>query len=793
MALLQASNDVDIDVDDFIKTFTVTDDSPARPHLSNMNSQGKDAPSSPFDHSFYTDISGNSSSDWLVNMGLESVLGGVSPSSRGSSLDTPNIPQGGFVSIDPTRLKEANSLESGANSEMGRSPAWSQPDLQQTIDNTATSTQPIDIPHSNPSPAPDMRAPALARKLESGDMAGVKRKRQGSLPDIYIPAQQQLQPQPRGLQRSMSTGTPIIVTHIDTSDETLNHSFLGIPSPVDGPMSAPPMAHHPMSFAPYQPAPGTAIPLLTPQPINATGHMRTFSYSGLATIPEAPSSAPPDVQWMQFPQHQVRHGNTDITTYYVPPPPATPSLPSGNPSPMMPQTADAFHGLRSAMPAPLRRPNSCPSAEPSSVPGRMGYTLQLQQQEAQRQYLQPHPQTFQIQQPQSQSQFGTPLSAHSEFSPQLHYSPQLQPQQFPTHPGPLSIGPMSAGPMSNGPMSAGPMSTGPMSAGPMSAGPMSAGPFSAGHFSGGSMMPMGRTMPTQSSHTRRSSDSELAFSLGPQQHNVGAMLRSTSVPQGEQGFYTSLPPAPTVNGCGPMTFVPYEPLGYGRPRDRDNSPPRKRIASKRVGTCLKPGPKSKPKPKSEGELTFNINNGGPSHEEPLNSIDDAIPTNLIPVSFEEFQASFTITPAGTIIPMLGIEVMTERLMYATPEAVVDACFRWCYQIGSEFNHAAEKQSKYFRCCFDECVGSNGRIFMRKSAVDSHVRTHIGFRPFRCEADPDCDARFVRKHDRDRHVATTHRNEKSFLCTDCGQNFARSDALLRHRAKRDACKARTGQL
>lgn len=54
-----------------------------------------------------------------------------------------------------------------------------------------------------------------------------------------------------------------------------------------------------------------------------------------------------------------------------------------------------------------------------------------------------------------------------------------------------------------------------------------------------------------------------------------------------------------------------------------------------------------------------------------------------------------------------------------------------------------------------------------------------------------DARFVRKHDRDRHVATTHKNEKSFTCGDCGQNFARSDALLRHRAKRDACKARTG--
>lgn len=50
---------------------------------------------------------------------------------------------------------------------------------------------------------------------------------------------------------------------------------------------------------------------------------------------------------------------------------------------------------------------------------------------------------------------------------------------------------------------------------------------------------------------------------------------------------------------------------------------------------------------------------------------------------------------------------------------------------------------------------------------------------------------MRKHDRDRHTQTTHKNEKSFECADCKQNFARSDALLRHRAKRDACKARIG--
>lgn len=50
--------------------------------------------------------------------------------------------------------------------------------------------------------------------------------------------------------------------------------------------------------------------------------------------------------------------------------------------------------------------------------------------------------------------------------------------------------------------------------------------------------------------------------------------------------------------------------------------------------------------------------------------------------------------------------------------------------------------------------------------------------------------FVRKHDRDRHHLT-HRESKTFKCTQCGEDFARSDALLRHGAKPGACKARMG--
>lgn len=111
-------------------------------------------------------------------------------------------------------------------------------------------------------------------------------------------------------------------------------------------------------------------------------------------------------------------------------------------------------------------------------------------------------------------------------------------------------------------------------------------------------------------------------------------------------------------------------------------------------------------------------------------------SHLTPVSVDEFKAAFDVTPSGTLIPKPGMEELMDRMMYATCETVVDQCFRHCYVVGSEYHKVAEKQSKYFKCSFDECVGSSTRIFMRKSAVDSHVRTHVGFRPFKCEIDPE---------------------------------------------------------
>ncbi|KAJ9108885.1 hypothetical protein QFC21_000206 [Naganishia friedmannii] len=83
--------------------------------------------------------------------------------------------------------------------------------------------------------------------------------------------------------------------------------------------------------------------------------------------------------------------------------------------------------------------------------------------------------------------------------------------------------------------------------------------------------------------------------------------------------------------------------------------------------------------------------------------------------------------------------------------------------------------KRYRCDIDNC----GRIFPRKSAIHSHVQTHLEDKPFVC-TELECNAAFVRQHDLRRH-ARIHLGTKPFQCP-CGKGFARGDALMRHRQR-----------
>ncbi|KAK4688531.1 hypothetical protein P7C73_g1581, partial [Tremellales sp. Uapishka_1] len=92
--------------------------------------------------------------------------------------------------------------------------------------------------------------------------------------------------------------------------------------------------------------------------------------------------------------------------------------------------------------------------------------------------------------------------------------------------------------------------------------------------------------------------------------------------------------------------------------------------------------------------------------------------------------------------------------------------------------------KKFKCLIDGC----GRQFPRKSAITSHIQTHLEDKPHVCQ-EPDCGAAFVRQHDLRRHTRI-HSGNKPFKC-DCGKGFARGDALMRHKQRGICAGGTTG--
>ncbi|CAI4214718.1 unnamed protein product [Parascedosporium putredinis] len=77
------------------------------------------------------------------------------------------------------------------------------------------------------------------------------------------------------------------------------------------------------------------------------------------------------------------------------------------------------------------------------------------------------------------------------------------------------------------------------------------------------------------------------------------------------------------------------------------------------------------------------------------------------------------------------------------------------------------------CLFEGC----GKRFGRKENIKSHVQTHLNDRQYQC---PTCNKCFVRQHDLKRH-AKIHTGIKPYPC-ECGNSFARHDALTRHRQR-----------
>lgn len=83
------------------------------------------------------------------------------------------------------------------------------------------------------------------------------------------------------------------------------------------------------------------------------------------------------------------------------------------------------------------------------------------------------------------------------------------------------------------------------------------------------------------------------------------------------------------------------------------------------------------------------------------------------------------------------------------------------------------ENKVFTCTFNGC----GKKFTRRYNVRSHIQTHLSDRPFACAY---CPKKFVRQHDLNRHVKG-HQEARYCKCP-CGKEFARLDAMRKHRAR-----------
>jgi hypothetical protein len=85
--------------------------------------------------------------------------------------------------------------------------------------------------------------------------------------------------------------------------------------------------------------------------------------------------------------------------------------------------------------------------------------------------------------------------------------------------------------------------------------------------------------------------------------------------------------------------------------------------------------------------------------------------------------------------------------------------------------------KLFKCT--ECP----KTFGTKPALNVHLMSHSGERPYRCKH-PGCERRFRQKMHMLRHVRV-HTGEKPFICHVCKRGFSQASSMRRHMKNRHA--------
>ncbi|WVQ93637.1 hypothetical protein IAU59_000713 [Kwoniella sp. CBS 9459] len=406
--------------------------------------------------------------------------------------------------------------------------------------------------------------------------------------------------------------------------------------------------------------------------------------------------------------------------------------------------------------------------------------------------------------------FSAPSSTHIPTQPSLPPQPQFHHVEYPQVPG-LSLNYQPGLPTN----------TQPLDIQAWSAQTYSAQPQVFNFQSGPPPVPGASIPPLPHRHV---SSSFLNYQMRPNEVPVfPSVPRSVSAP-----FVHTMsnipppPPAPMTHtlsqqgglfGPMPTTLGPSDPpsdatQGWSQSTPVSPETPRKRQTFPPVGKRLKPGPKPKPKTPKKGK-----GNSSPP-EEPIESFMQAGPSVPAPMPvIEETQdqseqpspkpvlvfgpdlssvSVMQITASGnSLLPAQGslptqpqLVIQPPRASYTGPSAdgtvnpagLPRAFLEKLYTTFLTLDGSMTGQPvKRFKCLIEGCE----RHFPRKSAIHSHIQTHLEDKPYICTAE-DCHAAFVRQHDLRRHTRI-HSGTKPFPCP-CGKGFARGDALMRHRQR-----------